>query len=74
MTQGDLHVAIDGHLEATTGPFETALTLLWQAVRKLPISGYQERYGQAAGSDAAYDDACGLAGDAVAKLNEMRLE
>ncbi|NUQ95597.1 MAG: hypothetical protein HOY79_03205 [Streptomyces sp.] len=40
----NLTVAVDGHLKAAEAPIERALTLLWQAVRGLPISGYQERY------------------------------
>ncbi|MFF0409042.1 hypothetical protein ACFYUY_01230 [Kitasatospora sp. NPDC004745] len=41
---GDLRVAVDGYLEPATAPFTAALTLVWQAVRDLPMVDYQGRY------------------------------
>ncbi|MFB7617843.1 hypothetical protein [Kitasatospora sp. NPDC056181] len=40
---GDLTVAVDGHLEPTTEPIGKAITTLWQMLRGLAISDYERR-------------------------------
>jgi hypothetical protein len=39
--EGDLTVAVDGHLDRVTKPVPEAMEVLWQTVRQLPISDYE---------------------------------